>query len=324
MLFRSLCLLLAFVFPALHAADERALADQAIALLQQGKTAEAIQLFEKALAANPQSADARFNLALAYLHNRQFDETIRVVSVSNRLRAEDYALLGAAHRAKGSFDTAAINMRRAVAMQPGNSDFAYDLALTLIDAGKSAEAVRLLESAAAKPEAPAKVFGALGMASFMNGNLPRAELAYAKAIKMEPGAADLHASLGDVWFGSGDFRKAAAEYTAATRLDPANPDYHNKAGRNLLRLDQTAAAEAEFRNALAADPHHADALFNLGKIAGVASKNAEAVTLLERAVQSDPNHTEALYQLSLAYQRQGDREKAAATMQRFRDLKKQK
>src|SRR5258708_272833 len=136
-------------------------ADRAITLLQEGKTAEAIQLFEKALAANPQSADSRFNLALAYFHNRQFDDSIRVLTVVKRLRAEDYALLGASYRAKGNFDTAAVNMRKAVTMQPGNSDFAYDLGLTLIDAGKPAEALRLLEAAAAQPQAKAKVFGAL-------------------------------------------------------------------------------------------------------------------------------------------------------------------
>lgn len=297
------------------------MADRAIALLQEGKTTEAIQLFEKALAANPQSTDARFNLALVYFHNRQFDESIRVITVSKRLRAEDYALLGASQRAMGHFDTAATNMRRAVAMQPGNSDFAYDLALTQIDAGKAAEAIRVLEAATAKPQPKAKVFGALGMAYYMNGNLLRAEQAYAKAIQMEPTAADLHASLGDVWFGSGDFQKAAAEYREATRLDPANPGYHNKAGRNLLRMDQTTAAAAEFEDALAADPRHADSLFNLGKIASAAGNTKEAVSLLERAVASDPKNAEAHYQLSLGYQRLSDGVKAAETMQRFRELK---
>ena len=318
---KSLCLLLIFAFCVPCAEDARTMADRAIALLQAGKTTEAIELFEKALAANPQSADARFNLALAYFHNRQFGDSIRVLTVSKRLRAEDFALAGASYRAMGNFDTAATNLRRAVARQPGNFDFAYDLALTLIDAGKAAEAIRLLESVTARPQATAKVFSALGMASYMNGNLARAEHAYAKAIQMEPGAADLHASLGDVWFGSGHFQKAAAEYGAATRLDPANPGYHNKAGRNLLRLDQTISAAAEFENALGVDPHHADSLFNLGKIASAAGNAQEAVSLLERAVASDPNNAEAQYQLSLGYQRLGDLDKAAGTMQRFRELK---
>ncbi len=306
------------------AEDARTMADRAISLLQQGRTTEAIALFEKSFAANPQSADARFNLALAYFHNQQFDDCIRVLGGSKQLRAEEYALLGASHRAKGHFDTAATNLRRAVAMQPGNSDFAYDLALTLIDAGKAGEAIRLLETTAARPQAKAKVFGALGMASYMNGNLKRAEQAYVKAIQMEPAAADLHASLGDVRFGSGDFQKAAAEYREATRLEPSNPDYHNKSGRNLLRLDQTTAAAAEFENALAANPRHADSLFNLGKIAGAAGNTREAISLLERAVASDPKNAEAHYQLSLSYQRVGDAAKAAETMQRFRELKNAK
>ena len=306
------------------AEDSRIMADRAIALLQAGNITEAIQLFEKALIASPQSADARFNVALAYLHNRQFDDSIRVLSASKRLRAEDYALLGASYRAKGSFDTAATTMRRAVAMQPANSDFAYDLALTLIDAGKAAEAIRVLEAAAGKPEAKAKVFGALGMVRYINGNLVKAEQAYTKAIQMEPAAADFHASLGDVWFGAGDFRKAAVEYGAATHLNPADPGYHNKAGRNLLRLDQITAAAAEFKSALSIDPRDADSLFNLGKLAGAAGNTKEAVSLLERAVNSDPKNAHAHYQLSLAYQRLGEQGKAAETMQRFRNLKNPK
>src|SRR4051794_28435526 len=89
-----------------HAEDVREMADRAIALLQQGKAEQAIVLFRKALALNPQSQDARFNLALACFHARQYQESLAVVSGGSRHRAEDYALMGANYRELGKFDDA--------------------------------------------------------------------------------------------------------------------------------------------------------------------------------------------------------------------------
>jgi tetratricopeptide (TPR) repeat protein len=308
---------------AASAEDARALAERAISLLQEGKNGPAIELFRKALALEPKSQDARFNLGLAYFRAREYSESLRLMNVPTQRRAEDYALIGANYRELGKLDDAVANMRKAVRIQPGNSDFAYDLALTLIHNNQAVEAVRLLETVAAKPQVKSKIFGALGMALFMTGSSARAEQAYSKAIRMEPTAADLHASLGDVYYGSGEFQKAAAEYSAAVKLDPGNPDYHNKAGRNLLRLDQTRLAAAEFESALARNPRHSDSLFQLGKIASAEGNADQAVSRLEGAVAADPNHAEAYYQLSLNYKRLGEPDKATSAMRRFQELKGQ-
>jgi tetratricopeptide (TPR) repeat protein len=307
----------------LDAEDARTLADRANALLHDGKPGEAVQLFEQAVAADPQSSEVRFNLALAYFYNHQFEQSIRILSVSKKLGAEEYGLIGASYRALGKFDNAVSNLRRAVAIQPGNAHFVYDLGLTLVDSVKVDEAIRLLKGFSARPNAPAKIFGALGMALYINGRLPDAEKAYATAIQMEPVAADLHSSLGDVFFGSGRLQEAAAEYGTAIKLEPGNADYHNKAGRNQLRLDRTDLAEAEFNLAVGINPGHADALFNLGKIAASQGRTTEAVSLFSRAVASNPKSAEAQYQLALCYQRLGQSKEAVEALQRFRELKKQ-
>src|SRR6476660_2404966 len=110
-----------------HAEDVNDIADRAIALLKQGKTEQAIVLFRKALALNPQSQDARFNLALACFHAKQYQESLAVVSSGSGHRAEDYALMGSNYRELEKFDEAIACLRKAVRLRPDDADFVYDL-----------------------------------------------------------------------------------------------------------------------------------------------------------------------------------------------------
>lgn len=72
----------------------------------------------------------------------------------------------------------------------------------------------------------------------------------------------------------------------------------------------------------AANPNGAEAHYQLGKLAASRADFAEAVARLERAVALDTELAQAHYQLSLAYQRQGRREKAAQSLAAFEKLKR--
>ena len=85
---KSLCLLLICTFCVPCAEDARTMADRAIALLQEGKTTEAIELFEKALAANPQSAsrNPQSEMPLVVNHELVILPSASTLAVMQRVR----------------------------------------------------------------------------------------------------------------------------------------------------------------------------------------------------------------------------------------------
>lgn len=292
----------------------------AIFLQQQGRTADAITHFRKALELAPRSPDFTYNLALALLHENQAAEALAVLDKHPFQAADHLALRGAILSVLGRFPQAIEALRRSVTLDPSNPDSLYDLALTLIKTGNSTEGATLLSRGRQRFPRIAKFHAAAGAVAYDNGRNDEAVRAYQVAVKLEPDAADLHASLGDIYDATGDLARAQAAYAKAVSLDPPTASYHLKQGRNFIKLQRPDDAQAAFLKAIARDSSLADAHFQLGKIAAARADHAAAIPHFERAVAADPSLKEAWYQLSLSHRRAGSTEKAAAALERFKKL----
>jgi arylsulfatase A-like enzyme/Flp pilus assembly protein TadD len=221
----------------------------------------------------------------------------------------------------------------------------FEQALSLISAGRSAEALAPLRQLASK-DPDARVFQATYAQALKNIGRPREALAiYRKlvarwpedatlfhdlavaarelgyeqeaikaeraALAVDPSDANAQNGLGLLHADAGRSSEAAAAFDKATELDPNNASVWTNLGNARRALGDLAAAERCYRRALDLNAGYADAANGLGVILVQQRRAPEAVPFFERAIASDPRLYEAQLNLGIAYQESGDARRAA-------------
>ena len=283
--------------------------------LETEKYAEAADLLERAIAADPKDLGSQFNLALARTFLNQ--------------------------------DPAAIAAyRRALALKPGLYEASLNLGMVLMRANQPAEAVQpLKDAAAAKPK---EVRPRLYLAEALAASGADAEAAYREALTLDAKSAPAQLGLGRALAKQAKWADAIAAYQSAVALDPQYKDTLGEiaqqletAGRKtdairlyqaldspaareraaMLQLDSgdLPAAIASLEVAVKASPSPA----NRQALAGAYVKNKEpekAAPLLEAAISQEPNNLE----LRLMFGRLNrDQRKFDAAAQQFYFVTKQ-
>ena len=112
---------------------------------RQGKTDEAIGLYEKALALDPNCAPAHFNLAVALVRLEEFEKAERHyrAAVQAKPTAEAYNGLGFVLSRQGKLDEAVVQFREAIRVDPEYAAAYNNLAASLVQQGTMEEAAAL-------------------------------------------------------------------------------------------------------------------------------------------------------------------------------------
>jgi tetratricopeptide (TPR) repeat protein len=215
------------------ASDADAYYKQGIAYKSEGKTDEAIDAFEHAVAANPKhyyawaalgslykgarkdlpKSIAAYehaveglkkdkvvwtNLGTAYYHNHQLDLALKTLIAASALDPNDgeiRGLLGTVRRQTGDLPGAIADLEAAVRLKPDNAEFAKNLGVAYRHAKREDDAIKVFQ----------------------------------KAIALAPNDASIHFNLGAAYRRQSAknpdvIPKAIAEYETATTLDPGDTD----------------------------------------------------------------------------------------------------
>ncbi|MBV9848641.1 MAG: TonB-dependent receptor [Armatimonadetes bacterium] len=228
-----------------------------LADLHEGRTADAEQHLQTALARNPRLYAARALLALAYLTRNDLTDA----------------------------ETAA---RQAVRDQPASAQTQGTLAMVLFFAGRPQEAEAASRRAVRLN--PLSPFALLteGRALLARQQTDAARTAYETAASVAPYLPLVHQELGAVYQRLDMPRKAAEEYRIALRLDPNSADSHTGLGQALQSQGRDAEAEAEHRQALRLDPDNATAHYNLAVLYIERGRLDAARQELESGVRAAP------------------------------------
>jgi tetratricopeptide (TPR) repeat protein len=116
-----------------------------------------------------------------------------------------------------------------------------------------------------------------------------------------------------------EWDEAIVNIDKALAIDPSFAGAHLLRGRALKGKGDLAGAEVEFRKEIEArgtEPLAVDAWVALGVMHEQAKRLPEAAQELERALEMDPSRREVALELSNIYAEMGDRQKAAATLER--------
>jgi len=228
-----------------------------------GRLARAAALYRKALAKNPEHAEA-FKLLVLVMYQR--GEIGSAVKLIERALPDlnDQALvhleLGYALQTQARLDEAAASYRRGLALRPDVAEAHNNLGYVL-------QAQNRLDEAAAS---------------------------YHRAVQLKPDFAEAHNNLGVVFKDLGEPEKALASCQRAVALAPRNAVLHNNLACALRVQNRLDDAATSYRQALALDPDYAQAHCNLGYVLNDRGKLHEAIACFERAVALEPHDAGAL------------------------------
>lgn len=190
-----------------------------------------------------------------------------------------------------------------------------------LQAGRTQEAIRLLELAASKLPADGQVWNRLGLAYHAAGRLQDAQKAYLRALEFDRNLFDVRFNLGELYLEQGMPREAEAEfriYLNASTDHARNPDAWRGVGRALHGQRQYPNAEVALGNAVRLNPKDADAWNGLGLVRTQTRRYREAYQAFQQAAQLAPDLASARLNMAVtAHQHLNDRRTG---LQHYRDF----
>jgi adenylate cyclase len=191
------------------------------------------QMFERAVALDPQYASAYANIGLTYLLDweAQWDTDPQILGRATEMARKAVALddslptahsiLGQIYLFKKQHDEAIAEAKRAITLDPNWADGYVDLALILRFSGRAEEALESIKKAMRlNPHYPAYYLQVLGQAYCQLGRYEEAINAHKDALSRNPNLLYSHACLAACYSMAGRDEAARAQLRETLRLNP--------------------------------------------------------------------------------------------------------
>jgi tetratricopeptide (TPR) repeat protein len=245
-----------------------------------------------------------------------YQELIGVCCSSTRLLKEAGLLTRFGH-----WEQAIQVGRRAIEVEPGDSDAHHFLARTLLDSrGGDAEAVKealahLNEGLRLRPNDLLPLFY-FATFFFKQEKTDVAVEELRSMLTRHPASAEAHYYLGVIASRRGRVEEAVEHYQDALRIDPRYAEPYDKFGSILMKQGQVDAAVTQFRKAVQLKPAFTRARCDLGVALEQQGKAGEAIRQYEEALRAKPNDGSAQMYLAIALLKSGKVQQATG---HFRD-----
>jgi len=294
-----------------HPGDPRLLVILGIAYLDRDDDVRALETFQRAVKAAPESAEAHNWLGVALAAKEDIGAAVgefrKAVALDPKY-GRAYSNLGSALVQSGEFAEAAKVFQAALTLEPNNIAAHLNLGMALREKGDLPGALEHLRKVAAEDRENAGVHYELGQTLRQAGDLAGAAAAFEKALEINPELREGYYALG-----------TTLKQRAATARKP--PTSAPSAADDLYKRGQAAAAQGDLdaareflASALKRDQKHAGAHTLLGFTLGQQGDLRSGIAHLERAIALDPGSAEAHYNLGVALWYSGDRKRAVTEL----------
>ena len=294
----------------------------AIALQQQGRWADAAQVWEKVVKNNPRDASAFASLGVALAKQEKYSEAAgayrRALALNPRLPGIELDL-GLAEFKQGHFQSAIAPLKAAVALDQSEQAGTL-LGLSYYGAKNFAEAANYLEAAAKADPTNAELNQYLAQSCLWAKKYQCTLDAVQRVLDSQPDSAAAHTLTGEALDGLDRTKQAIAELETAVKVAPQEPNVHFGLGYLYWKNHELDEAQHEFQNELALDPKHAQATAYLGDIQMKKGDPDGALTLLQKSVQLNSNLRFAFMDLGIVLAQKKNYDDALAAFQKAAKL----
>ncbi|HSY46824.1 MAG TPA: sulfotransferase [Steroidobacteraceae bacterium] len=252
-----------------------------------GRGAEGIALLREAVALDPQSAEARSELASLLRSEGRHDAAIAAAKQALRLKPEDagnHNDLGLCYLAAGRVPLAIKELTRALALKPDAPMFHHNLGLALQQQSRDFEAIAAFRRAVALDGDNTEAHAHLGQLLYQHGQPQEATQCYERAAALQPNRAVAAVQTAEALVQQG--RTADAESCLRTTLaaDPQADLVHQVLGVLLQRLGRFAEARASLERAIELQPRRISAYASLVRGQRIGAADAPLVAAMQRLV----------------------------------------
>ena len=173
------------------------------------------------------------------------------------------------------------------------ADERHKCALTLVELGRPADAIKQYEQAEWIKPNDAAAFNGWGIALARLGRLDEAVTRWEQALRTKPDNAETHNNLAQALARLGRLPEAIAHWEQALQISPNFAQAHCNLGIALAQTGQTKQAMDHWRQALRIKPNLAEAHYNLATALEQAGKLPDAIDHYQQALRINPRYTDA-------------------------------
>ncbi|MBW4579957.1 MAG: tetratricopeptide repeat protein [Tildeniella nuda ZEHNDER 1965/U140] len=249
----------------------------------QGKTEEALEIFNLILTVNPNNRFAHLGRGFIYSDQKRYQDAeteFRAVIKLDPSIAIAYTNLGNALKDQNKLEEAITTHKQAIDLDPTSAAAYYNLGNALQDQNKLEEAITNYNKAIA-----------------LNLNYARAYNGLSNALQAQ-----------------NKLEEAITNYNKAITLAPNDPVTYNNLGTALAKQKKLDVAIANFQKAITLDSKFAAAYYNLGETYRSIKRYEEALKNFSTVLKLDPKDAYALGKRGFIYQAQGRYDAALADL----------
>lgn len=239
----------------------------AVAHHQQGRFAQAEQIYRQVLQVEPRQHDAWHLLGLALHQQGSSDAAIQHIHEALRLKpdfAEAHYNLGNILRERDRPAEAAASYQQSLQYRPNSAETHYNLGNALNDLRQYAMAAESFEEAVRLKPNYQKALNNLGNCYMDLGRHADAARIYEQVISLYPTYAKGYCNLGNALRQLGRLDESATACRRAMELEPDNTEAMNNLAAALLDQGKMDESLAAFERAIAMRPDYAEARMNRG------------------------------------------------------------
>ena len=265
-----------------------------------GDMDEGLKVLDKAIALNPNYAEALINRSLIWLkqekksraltdlkkaheikpHLKQIWDllislTIEAKNYSSAItilinmievdpnHEKSFALLSACNQKSGNTALAIKSFERALEVKPGNVSMHLNLGMALNRQGESEKAIAQFKKALSTKPNFAEAYFNMGNAFKDQGKIEKAIDAYNKALEIKPDYAEVYNNMGIAFRDKGKLEEAVDAYNKALTIKPEYDEAFSNMGNSLMAGEKWDAAIESYESAEKIKPESPDTLQKL-------------------------------------------------------------
>jgi tetratricopeptide (TPR) repeat protein len=223
--------------------------------------------------------------------------------------------LGLAFFGRRQYEEAIRYLSQAAQVNPSGGEIQADLGAVFVAQNRLEEGIRHLRQALELAPHIHEAYFNLGLAEFRRGNKPEALRCWLRMTELEPQNYAAHHNVAALLEEQGSLDQAIEHYRQAARLKPEDAVSQAQLGTALCAKGAVQEGLAQLSNAVSLDPANVAVRYQLATTLVRLKRHDQAIVHFLRILRLAPGHTDALVGLAASYTEIGQRDKALGCLE---------